>query len=89
MEGVYAVAECEGKLYGAPDRALAYPSNTFECRPVWIDKFYTYYIPVTKEMVGKPITVWALLTNKDHTDFTVDCYICPPNREPEGVIVSR
>lgn len=88
-EGVYAVAECDGKLYGAPDRALAYPSNTFECRPIWVDKFYTYYIPVTKEMVGKKVTVWALLADKEHTDFTVDCYICPPNREPDGVVVSR
>ena len=40
-------------------------------------------------MLGKELTVWVLLCDEAKTDFAVDCYICPPNREPDGVIVER
>lgn len=88
-EAAFAVCTVDGKAYGAPDRAPSYPSNSFEVKPVRKDRFYTYYIPVTRDMLGKELTVWVLLCDEAKTDFAVDCYICPPNREPDGVIVER
>lgn len=88
-EGVYAVAECENTIYGAEDRALSYPSNSFECRPTTNDSYYTYYIKLPKSATGKKVTVWAMLTDSEHTDFEIDCYICPPNREPDGIVIER
>lgn len=89
LEGVYAVAECDGKLYAPTDRTPSNYSNSFECRPVRRDSNYTFYIPVTENMVGKSVTVWALMFDAENTSFDVDCYVCPPNREPDGVVVSR
>lgn len=86
---VYALAECDGKLFGAWDRAVSYPSNTFECRPPRYNNNYTYYIKVPKDAIGKKITVWGLVTDKGNADFSIDCYVCPPNREPDGIIVDR
>lgn len=89
IEGVYAIAECEDKLYGAFDRAVSYPSNSFECRPTNKNSNYTYYINLPKTSIGKKVTVWAMLTDAEHTDFDIDCYLCPPNREPDGIVIDR
>lgn len=89
VEGVYAVAECDGEIYGAFDRATSYPINPFECGVTKKDRNYTYYIKLPEFAAGKKITAWAMLTDAEHTDFEVDCYICPPNREPDGITVER
>ncbi len=78
VEGAYAVIECLGTVYGAPDRAPSFPSNVWEYKVRKTDSHYTYYFPVTKEMTDRDIRVWILLFDKEHTDFRSDIYLCPP-----------
>lgn len=78
VEGAYAVIDCLGTVYGAPDRSPSFPSNVWEYPVRKTDKYYTYYFPVTKEMTDRDIRVWVLLFDKEHTDFKADIYLCPP-----------
>ncbi len=79
-EGIYCAAESEGNFIGAPSRAPAYPSNVFEHLVVRAGKGYTYYIPVTDEMKGKEITLWALQNRNTEKEIKVSAYLCPEHR---------
>ncbi|MCG8377079.1 MAG: hypothetical protein MI702_11410, partial [Chlorobiales bacterium] len=57
IEGAYAAVKVDGELRGAPNRAVSYPSNTWEYINAKRDKNYTYYIPVSKDDIGKEIEV--------------------------------
>ena len=59
-EGAYAALRVDGKLVGAPDRAVSYPANPWEYVNVDADSNYTYYVPATPDMVGKEIEVVVL-----------------------------
>ena len=39
------------------------------------DSHYTYFIPVTKEMVGKPIEAIVLGMDPDHLDFKPEVWL--------------
>jgi hypothetical protein len=69
VEGSYAALKVGGKLVGCPDRAPSFPSNTWEYVNARRDKNYTYYAPVTKNMIGKPIEVYVLAYDKEKTGF--------------------
>jgi hypothetical protein len=69
IEGAYASARVDGKYVGAPERAGAYPSNTWEYVNARRDRGYTYYMPVTDDMVGKDVDVYVLGYDEDHTDL--------------------
>jgi hypothetical protein len=69
VEGAYAALEVDGKLRGCLDRASSFPSNTWEYVNARRDKNYTYYAPVTKEMINKPIDVYVLAYDKKKTDI--------------------
>ncbi len=78
VEGAYAAVEMEGTALGAPDRAPSYLSNVWESRVIFMDHHYTYYIPVTEEMLDRELTVWLLQVDPGHTDYVSDVYLCPP-----------
>ena len=78
VEGAYAAVEMGESAIGAPDRAPTYLANAWESRVIFMDHHYTYYIPVTEEMLGRELTVWVMLLNGEHTDFVSDVYLCPP-----------
>ena len=67
-EGVYAAARVGGRLVGCPDRAPSFPSNTWEYCNARRDANYTYYLPLTREMVGKEVEVFVLAYDKEKTD---------------------
>jgi len=73
VEGAYAALKVGGKLLGCPDRAPSFPSNTWEYVNARRGKNYTYYVPITKAMVGKPIEafVFAYAENKVDLQPTV------------------
>jgi len=54
-EGVTAALRIDGKPVGAPDRAVSYPSNTWEYWNVEVEEGYTFFFPLTAEVVGKEI----------------------------------
>jgi hypothetical protein len=67
-EGAYAAVKVDGKLIGCPDRAPSYPSNTWEYCNARRDGNYTYYVPVTRDMIGKPIDAYVLAYDEEKTD---------------------
>lgn len=67
IEGAYAAIEFDNTLTGCPDRAPSYPSNTWEYINAKRGKNYTYYVPITKNMIDKPINVHVLGFHKEHT----------------------
>jgi hypothetical protein len=72
-EGAYATIRVGDRLVGAPDRAVSYPANPWEYSNVDADSNYTYYIPVTPDMVGKELEVVALAFQK--TEMTPAAWI--------------
>jgi hypothetical protein len=68
VEGAYAALRCgNGAYIGAPDRATSYPCNPWEGASCKRDSNYTYYFPVTPEMIGKDLEV-VVLGSKDAGD---------------------
>ncbi len=63
IEGAYAALRTsDGKYLGAPDRAASFPCNPWEHGCVKRDKNYTYYIPLTPDLIGKSCEVVILGT---------------------------
>lgn len=69
IEGAYAAAKVDGQYVGAPERAGAYPSNTWEYVNARRDRGYTYYVPVTEDMVGKDVDLYVLGYDEEHTEI--------------------
>ncbi len=61
IEGAYAaIRTADGRYLGAPDRATSYPSNPWEGASNKRDSNYTYYFPLTPEMIGQKLEVVVL-----------------------------
>jgi len=75
IEGAYAAAKIDGKLVGAPDRAVSFPSNTWEYYVREYDRNTTYYIPLDKSMIGKPIEVYVLGMNEDAGELKPEVWL--------------
>jgi len=87
IEGVYAVAELDGKLYGCPDRAVSYPANSWECLASAHDSDYTYYLPVTPEMKGREVKIHILEMTEACASLPVDIYLCEAHDERDGIVI--
>jgi hypothetical protein len=74
-EGAFAALRAGGRLIGAPDRAVSFPTNVWEFRVEPKDSDYTYYIPVTQDMVGRRLDVVVLGLNKDLLDFKPEVWM--------------
>ena len=66
-EAVYAAARCGDEYIGAARRAPSYQANPFEGR-VRAGRNYTYFIPLTKDLEGKPLDVVLLGTAECASD---------------------
>ena len=75
VEGAYAAAIVDGQLVGAPDRAVSFPSNTWEYYNRVYDQNYTYYIPLNPEMAGKPIQVFVLGMNEKANELKPEVWL--------------
>ncbi len=87
-EAAYSALETPDGFVGAPDRAPSYPANPWEAPVKQVDGFYTYYIPVTADMVGVPLRVWTIFFDSEKCGVETDAYLCYPNREPDGKIIN-
>ena len=74
-EGAFAALRVGGRLVGAPDRSVSYPTNVWEFRVEPKAENYTYYVPVTPEMIRQKIEVVVLGMNKDMLDFKPEAWI--------------
>lgn len=59
-EAAWAAMKIDGRYVGCPDRAPSYTCNPWEYRNADTDQNYTYYIPLTPDMKGKKLEVYAL-----------------------------
>jgi hypothetical protein len=74
-EGAYAALRIDGVPVGAPDRAVSYPSNTWEYYNEERDSHYTYYFPLVKNMAGKKIDVVVLVSKDGKNEFHPHMYL--------------
>ncbi len=74
-EGAYAALRIDGHPVGAPDRAVSYPSNTWEYYNEERNSNYTYYFPLEKNMAGKTIDVVVLVLEGGKKGFHPDVYL--------------
>lgn len=75
IEGAYAALKIDGKYVGAPDRALSYPSNTWEYINKRTDSNYTYYFPIDKTMAGKKIEVFVLAYQTENIQLQPEVWL--------------
>jgi hypothetical protein len=68
-EGCYAAIRMDGKLIGAPNRAVSYPINPWEYPARSPETGYTYYFPLDESMVGKDLEVVLLGMKGGGTDL--------------------
>lgn len=59
-DGAYASLRIDGRFIGAPQRAKAYPANPWETGNGHPDANFSYFFPVTKDMIGKNIDAVVL-----------------------------
>ncbi|QTN31773.1 hypothetical protein HZ994_05345 [Akkermansiaceae bacterium] len=74
-EGCYAALRMDGKLIGAPDRAVSYPINPWEYPTRSPETGYTYYFPLDESMVGKELEVVLLGMKGGGTDLQPSVWI--------------
>ncbi len=74
-EGAYAAIRVDGKPVGAPDRAVSYPSNTWEYHNVERDGDYTYYFPLSRGLTGRTIEVVVLITKDGKNDVRPEAWL--------------
>ncbi len=60
-ELAYAALRCKGRPIGAPRRAPSFPANTWEVPVRQMPGNYTYYFPITPDMIGRRIEAIVLL----------------------------
>jgi hypothetical protein len=74
-EGAYAAFRIDENFVGCPDRSPSYPSNAWEVPHRKVNKNYTYYLPLDKEMRGKKIEAYVLGFEPQLTDLLPEIYI--------------
>ncbi len=74
-EGAYAAVRVNGRLVGAPDRSLSYRSNAWEYPVSGTDSNYTYYIPLTADMIGAKIDAVVLVMKNGISEFKPEVWI--------------
>jgi len=81
VEGAYAAITTDGRYIGASDRAGAFPSNTWEYVNARRETGYTYFFPVTQDLVDRELQIWVLGFDNEHTDLHPVVWLVPdPSR---------
>ncbi len=76
-EGVYCIAEFDGKISGFPKRAPDYRANQWEHAVCSTDRNNTFFIEIPENMQGKKVRIHAVFTNRRKgEDATCNVYIC-------------
>lgn len=91
VEGAVAAIRVEGRSVGAPSRAVSYPANVWEYFVREVDGNYTYYVPVTGEMVGKQIDALALVLADGVNEIKPEAWITayPIPQESHELVLER
>ncbi len=74
-EGAYAALRIDGRPAGCPDRAPSYSSCHFEHRVEPVARNYTYYFPLSPELVGRELEVVVLAGDPEHLSFRPELWL--------------
>ena len=74
-EGAYVALRVNGNPVGAPDRSLSYRSNTWEYPVPRSDSNYTYYFPVTPDMIGARIEAVVMVMKDGVSEFKPEAWL--------------
>jgi hypothetical protein len=90
-EGAYAAIRVNGEPVGAPDRSISYKSNAWEYPVPKAESNYTYYIPLTPDMVGAKIDAVVLVLKNGVAEFKPEVWVTayPMPYEKREILVSR
>ena len=91
LEGAWAAIRMGDQLIGASDRAVSFPGNVWEYRVTQSEDNYTYYIPVSPDMVGQNIEIVVLAFNSDAVDLSPSAWITayPIPYEQKELVLER
>jgi hypothetical protein len=88
-ERACAALRVDGQPVGAPDRAVSFPSNTWEYFNAEEDANYTYYFPLPESSAGKTVEVIVLIlqggTNGAKPEAWITAY--PPPWEMRQLVL--
>ncbi len=90
-EGAYAAIRVNGMPVGAPDRSLSYKSNAWEYPVPKTESNYTYYVPLTPDMVGAKIDAVVLVLKNGVSEFSPEVWVTayPIPWEKKEILVNR
>ncbi|MDH5386699.1 MAG: discoidin domain-containing protein, partial [Candidatus Aminicenantes bacterium] len=74
-EGAYAAVRADGRPVGAPDRAVSYPSNTWEYYNTERKSNYTYFVPLEEDWIKTKIEVVVLVLEGGKNEIQPEVYI--------------
>lgn len=74
-EGAYAAIRVNGRPVGAPDRSISYKSNAWEYPVPRMESNYTYYVPLTQDMIGAKIDAVVLVLKNGVSEFKPDVWV--------------
>ena len=74
-EGAWVSLRVDGRLVGAPQRAPSYPVNPWEYPVSQTDRNYTYFIPVTPDMLRKDCEVVVLGFDPKNLEFQPEVWL--------------
>lgn len=72
-EGAYAAVRVDGRPTGCPDRAVSFASNVWEYQNYEADSGYTYFFPLTPDMVARPLD--AVVLSSASTELKPEVWI--------------
>jgi beta-glucosidase-like glycosyl hydrolase len=75
IQGAFAALRMNGEYIGATQRAMSMPSAVWEMIPAKHGSNYTYYFPVTEEMLGQDVDVTTLAFDGEKTDLKPHVWI--------------
>ena len=87
VEGAYAAVRAGGRPIGAPDRSISFLSNTWEYGVRQTDSNYTYYVPITPDMLNRPLDVVTLTLRHGRNEYRPEVWISAYPTPYEGHIL--
>jgi hypothetical protein len=82
VDGAWAAARLDGRPIGCPDRAVSFDSNLWENDGGGVrhtSRNYTYFLPVTPEMIGRPLDLIVLTLKGGRNDYQPAVWITTQN----------
>jgi hypothetical protein len=88
-EGAWAALRVDGRPVGAPDRAVSFPSNTWEYFNAESDSDYTYYFPLPESAAGKTVDIVVLILQGGTNGVRPEAWLTafPPPRATRELVL--